>query len=53
MKTRDGDRRPAEVLLVEDTPGDVRLTLEAEALVKSINDFCLTNVTLPQRPPSG
>jgi chemotaxis family two-component system response regulator Rcp1 len=26
---------------------------EFEALVKSINDFCLTNVTLPQRPPSG
>jgi chemotaxis family two-component system response regulator Rcp1 len=25
---------------------------EFEALVKSINDFWLTNVTLPQRPPS-
>ncbi len=29
MTTRDDDGRPAEVLLVEDTPGDVRLTLEA------------------------
>ena len=70
MNTRDEDGRPAEVLLVEDTPGDVRLTLEAfrdanqtthlhvvvdgvEALVKSINEFWLTKVTLPRPQPEG
>ncbi|MEO8035060.1 MAG: hypothetical protein ABI837_11565 [Acidobacteriota bacterium] len=43
-----------EVLLGEDSPGDVRLTQEAfESLVRSINDFWLTKVKLPQQRPSG
>jgi hypothetical protein len=29
MKTNGGDDKPIEVLLVEDSPGDVRLTQEA------------------------
>ena len=45
--------RPIEILLVEDNPGDIRLTVEAlrEAKVRNnlhvVEDFWLTIVKLP------
>jgi hypothetical protein len=42
---------PIQVLLVEDSPGDVRLTQEAfpgADIVKSINDFWPTRAKLSQ-----
>jgi len=42
VKLLGGEGKTIEVLLVEDSPGDVRLN--------SIKDFWLTRVKLPQRP---
>jgi hypothetical protein len=63
MKAIGGEGRPIQVLLVEDRPGDVQHANcylrkpvqldEFEALVKSINDFWLTKVMLPQQRQSG
>ena len=35
--------RPVEILLVEDNPGDVRLTQEALEEAKVLNNLCVVN----------
>lgn len=52
MTETDEKAAPVEILLVEDNPGDVRLTKPVDFdkfmhVVKSIDSFWLTVVTLP------
>jgi len=57
MKSIGTDAVPIEVLLVEDSPGDVRLTKPVDLdgflrVVKSIDNFWLSVVKLPREERS-